>query len=348
MVKAHHLMKKIVIFCILVCRITSLYSEPSFTGKMELYNTTTLAMEEEDDATASNSASALLTFDMATQTNGVKFYGELLLEPETMDTNLSNVTFTLNKAYVKYRIPYKESYLNFQGGKSYYDMGGGLVYNAGNSFIEDSSQASSTARPTRWIVVAEIPLYTSPSYHTVFVGPLFALPLEDEETGVGAFINYEIGSQAIDAIEMNLLYEENKSTLSFGYNGTHFFDYGMYAKVDFSHPSSFDVSFFASKMQNKMTYYIETLYQNESETNNEEKTLFITPHITYQNTDKLCTILSDQSIITFKEDEVNFDHTAYLEADFSLVNGLMVSATLSTSFIQDNLVSLILGMEYKY
>jgi hypothetical protein len=348
MVKAHHLMKKFVIFCILARSITSLYSEPSFTGKMELYNTTSLAREEESDATTSNTASALLTFDMATLSNGVKFYGELLVEPKTMETDLSNVTFTLHKAYVKYRIPYKESYLNFQGGKSYYDMGGGLVYNAGNSFIEDSAKASSTALPTRWIVAAQIPLYTSPEYHTLFVGPLVALPLEDEETGVGAFMNYGIRSQAIDAIEMNLLYEENQSTLSFGYNGTLFFDYGLYAKVDFSHPTSFDISCFASKMQDKMTYYIEALYQNESETNNEEKTLFITPYITYQNTDKLRTVLSDQSIICFKENEVNFDHTAYLEADFSIVNGLMVSATLSTSFIQENLVSLILGMEYKY
>lgn len=333
-------MKKIFSLLFIILITTSLYADPYFSGELVLADKINLSRNI-DTYNLDNTANAKLRLNMDVKSNGVKFYLEGLIYNLPKAKNLN---YTLNKAYIKYRLPYKDSYINFQVGKSYYSMGGGLIYNAGNPIIKDSSLVS--ALPTVWNAVATLPLYQGENYDTLYIGFLGIIPLEESSSKAGAFLNYEINNKYFDNIEISVLSDLSSTKLCFGYDGTLYFDYGVYGKLDLQNLENFDFTVFLTKVYDKLTFNCESLYQNKkNQTSN--KVLYATPTISYAATDKLSLSLSNTTTITF-QDELTILNALSGTVKFSIVQGFDIYSTLSSEFKTSNFASLTFGTNYKF
>lgn len=330
-------MKKTIVLLLVLLSTTALYSEPYFSGELTLVDTTTLFRVS--DLNINNNAKANIKLNMDVKSNGVKFYLEGLLNNYVNNKSLKPL---LNKAYIKYRLPYKESYMNFQIGKSYYAMGGGLIYNAGNPMLDDSyALSTSSTIPTFWNGVITLPLYQGDDFDTLYLGFFGVLPIEDDSSKAGAFFNYEIGNKYFDNMELSILTDLDSTKLCFGYDGTLYFDYGIYGKIDLQSTDDFDFSLFLTKVYDKLTFNCEALYKNES------NLLQSTPTLSYAASDKLSVSVSYLSTVAFN-DEVSYSNTLSGTLTFSIVQGFKVYSAINSSFIDTNLASVSFGTNYTF
>lgn len=320
-----------------------LYSDPYISGEFYLYDTVTLS--DASELSLINSAQAYLKLDMNVNSNGVKFYFEEIFDNYTDESG--DITATLNKAYLKYRLPYKENYMNLQLGKSYYSMGGGSLYNAGNSLLKDSTGVY--ILPTNWNAVLDIPVYETSDYRTMHLGFIAVLPIEDDSSSIGSFVNYEIGNEYFDTVEMNFITDLSSTPLSFGYNGTLYFDYGLYFKTNLQDIERFDTSLFLIKVYDKTTLNVESLYQNKSTNFNyvDRRLLYVTPTLSYAFDDKTTISASNVTLLTLDEisDSIN---TLTLSLTYSIVQGFDLSTSIYTYFMKENLIGLAFSSQYDF
>ncbi|MGH4037384.1 MAG: hypothetical protein ACRQFF_05995 [Sphaerochaeta sp.] len=336
-------MKKIIIIAVMLAVSMQLYSDPYISGEFYLYDTVTLS--DASELSLINSAQAYLKLDMNVNSNGVKFYFEEIFDNYTDESG--DITATLNKAYLKYRLPYKENYMNLQLGKSYYSMGGGSLYNAGNSLLKDSTGVY--ILPTNWNAVLDIPVYETSDYRTMHLGFIAVLPIEDDSSSIGSFVNYEIGNEYFDTVEMNFITDLSSTPLSFGYNGTLYFDYGLYFKTNLQDIERFDTSLFLIKVYDKTTLNVESLYQNKSTNFNyvDRRLLYVTPTLSYAFDDKTTISASNVTLLTLDEisDSIN---TLTLSLTYSIVQGFDLSTSIYTYFMKENLIGLAFSSQYDF
>lgn len=338
-------MKKIILLILLIISTSTLYAEPYFSGELTL--TDTVKLSNASDLKIDNSSTANITLNMDVTSNGVKFYFEEVLFDDGTKEKLDQ---SLNKAYLKYRLPYKDNYMNFQIGKSYYSMGGGLIYNAGNPMLENSFATSLTTSmiPTFWNGAITLPIYQGEDFDTLYLGFNGVLPIEDDSSKIGTFLNYEIGNKYFDNMEIYLLTNLDSTMLSFGYDGTLYFDYGVYGKVDLQDTNYFDISVFLTKVYDKLTFNLEALYQNNTSLyNGVDKVLFATPTLSYAASDKLSLILSNTTQATF-DSGVDSSNILSGSLTFSIVQGFDVYGSLASYFNDKHLASLTFGTNYEF
>jgi hypothetical protein len=338
-------MKKIILLILLIISTSVLYAEPYISGELTLSDTVNLS--KASDYEIDNSAAAYLTLDMDVTSNGVKFYFEELLFNDGSKEKLDQ---TLNKAYLKYRLPYKDSYMNFQIGKSYYSMGGGLIYNAGNPMLENSFATSlpTSMIPTFWNGAITLPVYQGEDFDTLYLGFNGVLPIEDDSSKIGTFLNYEIGNKYFDNMEISVLTDLSSTMLSFGYDGTLYFDYGLYGKVDLQDTDYFDISMFLTKVYDKLTFNLEALYQNNtSYYDGVDRVLFATPTLSYAASDKLSLVLSNTTTVSF-DDDVEYSNILSGSLYFSIVQGFDIYGSIASYFNDTSLASLTVGTNYEF
>lgn len=336
-------MKKIIIIAVMLAVSMQLYSDPYISGEFYLSDTATLS--DASELSLTNSAQAYVKLDMNVNSNGVKFYFEEIFDNYTDESD--DISTTLNKAYLKYRLPYKENYMNMQLGKSYYSMGGGSLYNAGNSLLKDSTGVY--VLPTNWNAVLDIPVYETSDYRTMHLGFIAVLPIEDDSSSIGSFVNYEIGNEYFDTVEMNFMTDLSSTPISFGYNGTLYFDYGLYFKADLQDIERFDTSLFLIKVYDKTTLNVESLYQNKSTNDSyaDRRLLYVTPTLSYSLDDKTSLTASNVTLLTLDDISDSTD-TLSLSLSYSIVQGFDLSTSISTSFIEENLISIAFSSQYDF
>ncbi len=331
--------KIIIIFLLALVSTVSVYADPYFSGELSLSDTVNLLKDSSDELKIDNSATTNLKLNMDVKSNGVKFYLEELVN--NYETT-SDLEYTLNKAYLKYRLPYKDGYMNFQVGKSYYALGGGLIYNAGNPMLENSFATDNLGKiPTSWNGVLTLPLYSGEDFDTLYLGFMAILPIEADTSKVGAFLNYEVGNKYFDNFELAILSDLDLTRLTFGFNGTLYADYGINSNIDLQDTDDFNVNIFLTKVYDKLTFNLEALYENKTDR------LYSTPSITYAASDKLSLALSNSTIIVFGNNNT-YMNTLGGSLQFSIVQGFEVSSTLSTSFTDTNITSLTLGTTFSF
>lgn len=339
-------MKKTIILLLLLVSTVGLYADPYFSGELSLIDTAVLSKDASDDYKVDNSAIAKLKLNMDVQSNGVKFYFEEIvsnyIDNGTTATIFTDLEYILNKAYIKYRIPYKDNFINFQVGKSYYALGGGLVYNAGNPMIENSFATNNVGEiPTFWNFVSTIPLYEGEDFDTLYLGLMAVLPIENDESKIGTFLNYEVGNKYFDNFELAILSDFDVTRLTFGFNGTLYVDYGINANIDLQDTEDFNANIFLTKVYDKLTLNLEALYANKTDT------LYATPEITYASSDKLSLSLSGQTVAVFNNGN-SFTNTLAGTVTFSIVQGFEVYSSLSTSFKKESILSLAVGTKLSF
>ncbi len=327
--------KRITIILALIIWTTTLSAAPYISGELSLYDSVTINDSNELNETVYSS----LILDMNTTSNGVKFYSEGVF----IATSNSELNALLNKAYVKYRLPYNDGYMNFQVGKSYYSMGGGLIYNAGNPFLKDnrSVDESTSLIPTSWNAVFSIPLEVDDYYDNLFLSFISTFPLQDDERGLGTLLNLEVGDKNFDNIEISIFAREDELILTSGLKGALYFDYGIFANIDLLDTENFNISLFATKIIDDFTYNVESLYENINQN------LEIVPSISYQIDDKSTASISSLLAFNF-ESSFNYSNTLTAAYSYSIVQGFSFAASLASSFSEDNLVTLGVSMEFEF
>lgn len=335
--------KKLIAISIFALLSLNISSEPYIGGKMQINDINTLS-NTTDSYNIANWASFNLMLDMNVTSNGVKFYSKGLFSGTGSTSSISS---ELTKAYVKYRIPYRDNYINFQVGKSYYSLGGGLIYNAGNPIFENNLSFDETKTyviQTNWNAVATLPLEKNENY-SLYLGIISLLPIEDTKIGAGGFLDFEIGNKYFDNFEISLFAREDENLLTLGYKGTLYFDYGIFANINLYDTKDFNISLFATKIYDKLTFNIESLYENQNETTN--KALLMTPSISYQVDDKLCLTITN-SMTAIYNNELSIENLFVGSLSYSIVQGFTFGSSLGTKFNKDYLAILGFSMEFKF
>lgn len=312
-------MKKI-LSLIILCLTTFSLLAADISGNFTL-NDTILYMNND----FSNIAKYNLNLKLNGSTNNVKFYSE---------ANISTAqVFDLNKAYIKYRLPYQDRYIPFSIGKAPFSLGGGLILNAGNILFE--SQNSEI--PTTWLVQGSIPFYENEDFQTLNLGLFATLPIDGETNRIGGRLTYEINNDYFENIEVNVLYSSLKTLISTGLKGSLYFDYGLYGRFDTSDIKKTEVSMFLIKVYNKLSINFEGLYKIE------ENKFVSTATISYQLSDKIKTSLNYNNLKTPQ----GYNNNIIFTNQFTLVQGLSF-ATGITYIFEQKITSLTFNMEFKF
>lgn len=320
-------MKKFKYFFLLFLFISSsLFANVNFNGKLNITNTTTYINKN-----LTNKATYKLDFKMMTINNNVKFYSELNILPDQSDT--TKISYLLNKAYIKYRIPFKDNYIKINIGKMPISLGGGLFFNAGNLLFESTTYTI----PTSFLAQINIPFYETKDFKTLSLSLIQTLPIEGNKNKITANLNYEIGTEYFDNIEFNLLYSLDEILFSTGFKGSLFFDYGIYGKSKYENINDFQISFFLIKVIDKLSLNFEGLY------NNKISKFTYTTNVSLQLSDKIKTTLSYNYLNYLS----SYNHTLNLNNEFTLVQGLSFNTGLLYNF-DLKATSLITMMNFKY
>lgn len=329
--------KKIILISLFTLLSFSLSAEPYISGKLLINDTSTIS-KSIDTIDINELANAALTLDMSVKSNGVKFYSQGVFSA----TNKNNISANLSKAYIKYRIPNKDNYINFQIGKSYYSLGGGLIYNAGNPLYDTNyAKNLSLIVPNKWSAITIFPLNQS-DYYNLYLGTIYLIPLENNGSGGGLFLNLEIGNTYFDNVEVSFVARDNKSLLTFGYKGALYFDYGIFSNIDFNNTEDFNISLFATKIYDKVTFNIEALYENKN-----NHSFNISPSIIYQIDDKIGLNLTNTTSISYLN-KLIINNTFVGTLSYSIVQGLNFGNSISTSFNDSNLATFGFSMNFEF
>ena len=271
-------MKKIFLSIIALLIITNtIFATTTIKGDFSLSELVNI----DDSFNTTNISFANLNLFLNSSSNNVKYTvkGSVNYNP----TTLYNPKFNLEQAYLKFRIPFNNNYLTFNFGKTPLDIGGDWQFNSGTPF--DTTYSTSLLTNTSdnnnpWIASAKTRLFDLKDFKSLNLELLFKFPFEDSDTKAGARITYDVNSASFGTFETSFLTDKSETILAGGFNGTLFFDYGLYAKTDLQDLKNFQASFYLLKLFSDYTFKFEGLYENEIDTLNIPQYIFL-PSISY-------------------------------------------------------------------
>jgi len=249
-------MKKIsfIIICSLLF-IANLQSSPSIKGDFSLLSNINI----DDNFNTNITSSSELNFILNSKSNNIIY----TVKDSLIFNDLTNdITNTIEQAYLKFRIPYKENYLIFNFGKTPLDIGGDWIFNSGTPF-ETIDITTLQEKDNPWIASVKYKLYESENYESLNLELIAKLPVEDTDLKIGGRLSYEINNEYFGTLETSFLTDKTESIISGGYSGTLYFDYGIYGKVDLQDFHDYEASFYLLKLIEDYTLKFEALYDNE-------------------------------------------------------------------------------------
>lgn len=251
--------------------INCLYSSPSIKGDFSLNSYVNI--DNNFDITMDSNAEINLFLNSSS--NNVKYTiknSTLLFYQASSAPTTAPITSinTFEQAYLKFRIPYKESYLIFNFGKTPLDIGGDWLFNSGTPFETystfDPSTLTLVEAPNPWIASVKHKLFQNENFESLNIELIAKLPIEDDDSKIGGRLTYDINNNHFGTIETSLLTDKSESILSGGYSGTLYFDYGIYGKIDLQDIDDYEASFYLLKLIEDYTIKFEALYDNEAST----------------------------------------------------------------------------------
>ncbi|MGD1821321.1 MAG: hypothetical protein ACPKM0_00985 [Pleomorphochaeta sp.] len=274
-------MKKLIsILFISILFINNIFSSPTIKGDFSLYSY--LNFDNEFNSTLTSTSEINLYLNSSS--NNVKY---------TLKDNILITTSTSNnieQAYLKFRIPYKENYLIFNFGKIPLDIGGDWTFNSGTPFETYENLSTLEEADNPWIASINTKLYKNDNFQSLNFELIAKLPIEEDDAKIGGRLYYDINNEHFGTIETSFLTDYSESILCGGLNGTLYFDYGIYAKVDIQNPEDFETSIYLLKLIEDYTMKFEALYDNES------TTFYILPTLSYNLSQKSVAYISLPSI----------------------------------------------------
>jgi hypothetical protein len=264
-------MKKIFLSIIALLIITNtIFATTTIKGDFSLSELVNI----DDSFNTTNFSFANLNLFLNSSSNNVKYtvkgtvnyYYDIITNPSQPKYNTS---FEISQAYLKFRIPFNNNYLTFNFGKTPLDIGGDWQFNSGTPF--DTTYSTSLLTNTSdnnnpWIASAKTRLFDLKDFKSLNLELLFKFPFEDSDTKAGARITYDVNSASFGTFETSFLTDNSETILAGGFNGTLFFDYGLYAKNDLQDLNNFEASFYLLKIFSDYTFKFEGLYENEIDT----------------------------------------------------------------------------------
>ncbi len=255
-------MKKINLIILLsLILITKLFSAPTIKGDFSLLSSVSF----DDNLNTTIMSSSELNILLNSKSNNVIYNVKDSLIFNNLPLNQNDITNTIEQAYLKFRIPFKENYLIFNFGKTPLDIGGDWIFNSGTPF-ETINLATLEEAPNPWIASVKHKLYQNENFESLNIELIAKLPVEDTDTKIGSRLSYDINNEYFGTLETSFLTDSVESILSGGYSGTLYFDYGIYGKVDLQDLNDFEASLYLLKLIDDYTFKFEALYDNEVNT----------------------------------------------------------------------------------
>jgi len=238
--------------------IGSIFSTPTIKGDFTLSNS--LNFDNNFDTTFSSSPE--LNLYLNSSSNNVKYTIKNSIK-YLNDSELKNATNFVEQAYLKFRIPYKDNYLIFNFGKTPLDIGGDWVFNSGTPFNSYIDYITLTKAQNPWIASVKHKLYQNDKFQSLNLEIIAKLPVEYSDKKIGGRLTYDINNQKFGTLETSILTNKSESIISGGINGTLYFDYGIYGKIDLQEFNDFEGSIYLLKLIDDYTIKLEALYDNE-------------------------------------------------------------------------------------
>lgn len=325
--------KTISIILFTLISISSIFSEPTIKGDFSLYS---LLNINKDFDYLFNSASEINLF-LNSSSNNVKY----TIKESIYYDNGKNLVQDLEQAYLKFRIPYNDSFIVFNFGKTPLDIGGDWYFNSGTPFdtYSNYSSLSLTSLPeinNPWIASINTKLYENDNFERLNLELIAKLPVEDSDKKIGGRLYYDINNAKFGTIETSFLTNSSKSIISGGLNGTLFFDFGLYAKTDLQNLNNFEISLYLLKILENYTFKFEAMY------NNNEKIFILLPTFSYNITSKS----NIQINATSAYNNSSWTIVPTLSLNQNIVQGL--DFILAYSYLNQNGHNLLFSVTHKF
>lgn len=236
-------MKKILLLTLSFLIMGFAFASPNIQGDFSLNGN--INFDNNFETTFTNDAT--LNLFLLSKSNNVKY---TIKNNIKIDSN-EDISNEIEQAYLQFRIPYKDNYLTFNMGKTPLDIGGDWVYNSGTPFTNNP-----------WIASIKTKLYQREDFSSLNLEFIAKLPIQDVDKKIGARFTYDVNNIYFGTFETTFLTDKTESILCGGFNGTLFFDYGIYGKTDLQDINNFEMSLYLLKITSVSIFKFEMAYFN--------------------------------------------------------------------------------------
>jgi len=219
------------------------FASPNIQGDFSLNGN--LNFDENFDTTITNDAT--INLFLLSKSNNVKY----TIKNSTIIDSNESISNEIEQAYLLFRVPYKDNYLTFNFGKTPLDIGGDWIYNSGTPFTKNP-----------WIASIKTKLYQREDFSSLNLEFIAKLPIQDDDKKIGARFTYDVNNKYFGTFETTFLTDKTESILCGGFNGTLFFDYGIYGKTDLQNINNFEMSLYLLKITSSSSFKFKMAYFN--------------------------------------------------------------------------------------